>query len=170
MNETWQNADLAVPNLPEVEVGEYFHHPLRYKNYRNTLVTILFSFPVLAYVILTLIFPDTWSIWVGSALSAIIVFSFIAAFIGYKRRSYALREKDVTYKKGWLFYATTTIPFNRIQHSEVAQGPLERRYRLSTLKIYTAGGSTSDLSIPGLEEEEAQKLRDYIGKKVAQYV
>src|SRR5690606_7570665 len=105
----------------------------------------------------------------GVALALFMLFSFFGINIGYRRRSYALREKDLTYKKGWLFSATTTVPFNRIQHTEVSQGPLERRFELCTLNIYTAGGSTSDLSIPGLNEDEAQQLRDFISKKAALY-
>ncbi len=62
-----------------------------------------------------------------------------------------------------------TIPFNRIQHTEISRGPIERKYELSTLKIYTAGGSTSDLSIPGLEAEEAEQLKEFVAKKAAIY-
>lgn len=90
--------------------------------------------------------------------------------MGFPKRGYILRERDITYSKGWLFHSVTTIPFNRIQHSDVSQGPIERKFKLSTLKIYTAGGSSSDLSIPGLEAGEAQILREFISKKVGLHV
>ena len=99
----------------------------------------------------------------------LIAFNFASIRIGFSRRGYALRERDLTYRKGWIFFSTTTLPFNRIQHTEVSQGPIEKKFDLCTLKIFTAGGSTSDLSIPGLEEEEAQQLRDFISKKAAIY-
>lgn len=170
MNELWQNQDLSIAGLPEVENGDFQHHPVKYRTFRYTRAALLFAVPVIALVIILLINGLEGWMYVGIALAVIIVLSFIGIYKGYSRRSYALREKDITYKKGWLFYSTTTIPFNRIQHSEVAQGPLERSYKLSTLKIYTAGGSSSDLSVPGLEADEAQKLRDFIAKKASTYV
>lgn len=170
MNELWQNENLDIADLPQIEEGEFYGHPRQYLKYRNTLALILWAFPVLAYIILTISFPSGWTYYVGIALILLLLLTFIATFQGVKRRLYALREKDITYKKGWMFYSTTTIPFNRIQHSEVSQGPLEQSYKISTLKIYTAGGSSSDLAIPGLDNEEAQRLREYISKKTAQYV
>lgn len=170
MNELWQNQDLSVADLPPVESGDFHHHPIRYRTFRFTKAALLLAVPVLVFAII--IFLNDFEGWeyLGGLLALIILLSFVGIYKGFSRRSYALREKDITYRKGWLFSSTTTIPFNRIQHSEVAQGPLERSYQLSTLKIYTAGGSTSDLSVPGLEAEEAQKLRDFIAKKASQYV
>jgi|GEM_PF-6009490 len=45
-------------------------------------------------------------------------------------------------------------------------GPIERMFGLSKLKIFTAGGASSDLKIPGLLPETANKLKDYIQLKV----
>jgi membrane protein YdbS with pleckstrin-like domain len=61
----------------------------------------------------------------------------------------------------------TSVPFNRIQHSEINQGPLDRAYNLASLNIYTAGGSSSDLTIPGLPYDQAVKLREFVAKKSA---
>lgn len=169
MTETWQNPEIQLVNLPAVEDGNFQHHPVEYRKYRNFKATLLWSFPVLAYCIMVIVQFGIWAYFVGIALAVLIVLSYFGINIGYRKRSYALRDKDLTYKKGWLFYSTTTVPFNRIQHTEASQGPLERRFDLSKLNIYTAGGSTSDLSIPGLKEEEAQQLRDFISKKVALY-
>ena len=81
----------------------------------------------------------------------------------------ALRENDISYKSGLLFFTMTSIPLNRLQHCEVSQGPLGRLFDLASVKIYTAGGSTSDLSIGGLKKEAAHRLRDHITRLSAQY-
>lgn len=83
---------------------------------------------------------------------------------GFYKRGYALREKDIIYRQGVLTQTLTTIPFNRVQHCEITQGPIERLYGLKSLEIFTAGGSSSDLKIPGLIGEEAQQLKEYIIK------
>ena len=98
----------------------------------------------------------------GSIWTLLFGLLFLEEFKGFPMRGYVLRDKDLTYRAGWMFRKVTTIPFNRIQHSEISQGPLGRLFRLNRLKIYTAGGSTSDLSIPGLDPEVAVRLRDFV--------
>lgn len=169
MAEVWTNPDVAISDLPRVENRKFHPHPVRYKAYRNFNASVFWAFPVLVYAIVVLTSFGTWAYVVGAVLVVLLLLVFFGIYMGYYRRSYALSERDVTYRKGWIFYSTTTIPFNRIQHTEVSQGPIERRYNLSTLKIYTAGGSSSDMVIPGLEDEEAKQLRDFISEKAAIY-
>jgi len=85
---------------------------------------------------------------------------------GFKHKAYALRQHDILYKRGYIWRSQTVIPFNRVQHCEVDQGPLERLFDISSLKVFTAGGSSSDLSIPGLRLETAQSLKDLIMRKI----
>lgn len=84
----------------------------------------------------------------------------------FKRKSYAVREKDVLYKTGWIIRSLHVCPFNRIQHCTVHSGPLERRYKLASISLFTAGSEGSDLTIPGLTEEKASNLREFIMQKI----
>jgi len=86
---------------------------------------------------------------------------------GYHYKSYALRQKDIVFKSGYIFRTKTTVPFNRVQHCEVNHGPVDRMFNLSSLKIFTAGGSSSDMSIPGLRPDTANDLKQFIVKKTA---
>jgi membrane protein YdbS with pleckstrin-like domain len=169
MEENWHNEEVQINELPLIEEVSFQKHPVRYMNYRRLLAAIFWSFPIVGLAIPAILSPGIWLAYVGGGLALLILFSFIAIPIGYRKRSYALRERDLTYKKGWIFSSMITIPFNRIQHTEISRGPIERKYELSTLKIYTAGGSTSDLSIPGLEAEEAEQLKEFVAKKAAIY-
>jgi membrane protein YdbS with pleckstrin-like domain len=47
-----------------------------------------------------------------------------------------------------------------VQHIDVAQGPLERRYGLATLSIYTAGTEYARVDLPGLTYARAVDIRD----------
>ncbi len=80
----------------------------------------------------------------------------------FEYKQYALRTHDIVYRDGFIWRTITAVPFNRIQHVEVQQGPIERLFNLAKLNIYTAGGSASDLSISGLHVEVAQSLREFI--------
>ncbi len=170
MSEIWENPEVQVQDLPSIFEVKFQHHPVRYRKYRLIINSIFWVFPIIGFGFMVFLAPILAISIVGGVLVVLILLSLLSISKGYKNRSYALREKDLTYKKGWLFNSITTIPFNRIQHTEVSQGPLERKFELCTLKIYTAGGATSDLSIPGLENDEAQVLRDFIAQKAASYV
>src|SRR5688572_7368869 len=85
----------------------------------------------------------------------------------FLNKAYALREKDVIYRSGWIIQSTHTCPFNRIQHSTVTMGPLVRKFGLARLVLYTAGSNDADLSIPGLTQATAQQLKEWITKKIA---
>lgn len=85
----------------------------------------------------------------------------------YRIQGYALRERDIVYRRGVFFRRTTVVPFNRVQHCEVKQGPVERLFNLSSLEVYTAGGQSSDLQIPGLSGDLASQLKSFIIKRTA---
>jgi membrane protein YdbS with pleckstrin-like domain len=80
-----------------------------------------------------------------------------------------LRENDISFKKGLIAFKQTSVPFNRIQHVEVNQGILAKLLKLSSVKIYTAGGTSSDLSIPGLPVETAHKLKAFLSEKISEH-
>jgi membrane protein YdbS with pleckstrin-like domain len=100
-----------------------------------------------------------------AGLAIMVLLILTSTILGFRRKKYALRQHDIIYKCGWLWRSTTIIPFNRVQHAEVHQGPIERLFNLSSLKVYTAGGSSSDLSISGITFKEAQNMKFYILNK-----
>ena len=85
----------------------------------------------------------------------------------YELAGYALREHDVIYKHGVWWQTITAVPFNRMQHCEISQGPIQNAFGLSTLRIFTAGGVSSDLSMDGLEQEEAKRIKEFITRKIS---
>ena len=106
--------------------------------------------------------------WLGPILS-LWALSLIFEFVGFKYRGYCLRQMDVSYRSGWLFHTMTTIPLNRVQHCEYSQGPIGRLFDLAQVKVFTAGGTSSDLSIKGLRNEQAIRLRDQITQLSSTY-
>jgi hypothetical protein len=83
-----------------------------------------------------------------------------------KNYGFALREKDILYKRGYLVNKTTVVPFNRIQHASISRDLLDKMLKISTLQIFTAGGSGSDISIPGLAPDLALRLKEALAVKL----
>src|SRR3546814_11642477 len=68
--------------------------------------------------------------------------------------------------RGILFRADSVVPFGRVQHIDVNQGPLERFYGLATLTVHTAGTHNASVHLPGLEEALARAMRRSAERRV----
>lgn len=166
----FENPIIDFKDLPQTELIEFEPLPERYLNYRRLTFSILLLV-LSAMWIGPLIAGELMGVAIsGGVWLAIALLIFLFEKKRYNQKGLALREHDITYKEGVFFQKTVTIPFNRIQHSETSRGPIERKFKLSTLKIFTAGGSQSDLSISGLDPDRAQELKDFIAKSVAKHV
>jgi uncharacterized protein len=80
----------------------------------------------------------------------------------YARWGYDVGADRLRIVRGYLFYSDTIVPFGRIQHIDVAQGPLQRLYDLATLQVHTAGNHNSTVSLPGLAHADALTMREAI--------
>ena len=108
--------------------------------------------------------------WTASAV-ALLACAWIAICLTWPlvvvpRRGYAVRDKDILYKSGVWWQSVQVVPFNRVQHAVRGSGPLERRFGLASLTVYTAGIGAGDLRIAGLGEDVAERLRVYIVSKL----
>ena len=63
-------------------------------------------------------------------------------------------------RRGVVWRHTISVPRERIQHTDVAQGPIQRRFGLATLSVHTAGTHHSEIQLSGLSYETAQALRN----------
>lgn len=78
----------------------------------------------------------------------------------YDHLTYDVDGQGLTIREGVWWRDQSSLPRARIQHSDVSQGPLQRRYGLATLTFYTAGSRYTRISLDGLRHEEAIALRD----------
>jgi len=81
------------------------------------------------------------------------------AFRRYRAWAYQEREDDLMVSRGVMFRRLSVVPYGRMQFVDVTAGPFERVFKLATVKLHTAAAA-SDARIPGLEQEDAARLRD----------
>jgi uncharacterized protein len=72
---------------------------------------------------------------------------------------YQERHEDLLVARGVMVRRLSVVPYGRMQYVEVTSGPMERLFKLSTVKLHTAAAA-SDARIPGLEHDESARLRD----------
>ena len=80
----------------------------------------------------------------------------------YHARGYQMSADRLRVVRGLFFRSDTVVPFGRVQHIDVQQGPIERAYGLGTLLLHTAGNHNASVSLPGLGHDDAMAMREEI--------
>lgn len=80
----------------------------------------------------------------------------------YSARGYQMSADRLRVVRGVLFRSDTVVPFSRVQHIDVNQGPLERFFGIATLTLHTAGNHNASVALPGLGEPLAREMREDI--------
>lgn len=113
---------------------------------------------------------EYWHTALGAAAILLIMALMMTLWVArrYRLTGYQVQTQAVHFRTGALWRTQTAVAVNRIQHVEITQGPVERYFRLARLVIYTAGGSGSDLSIPGLPQITAEQVRDQLLQHINQ--
>ncbi|MEN6349797.1 MAG: PH domain-containing protein [Syntrophomonas sp.] len=79
--------------------------------------------------------------------------------IRWRTWRYEVSEQEIDVLHGVFVKTRTLIPMVRVQHVDTEQGPLLRRFGLSSVTVSTAAGSHE---IPALADDVAARLRDQI--------
>ncbi len=82
--------------------------------------------------------------------------------VEYKYLSYTVDAIGIEIHAGVVWRTVINVPRTRVQHTDVAQGPLDRQYGLGKLVIYTAGTEHAQVTLPGLEHGRALLIRDHL--------
>ncbi len=82
--------------------------------------------------------------------------------IAYRFSSYRIDEAGIEIRQGVYWRTLTNVPRSRVQHTDVSQGPFERRFGLGTLVIYTAGTAHSKVNLSGLDFDVARRIRAHL--------
>jgi uncharacterized protein len=102
------------------------------------------------------------------ALLAVALGAGLGAWIGARLRHqrWKLDAEGLWLRTGRLWWRETRVPASRVQHVDLKHGPLERRFRLATLVVHTAAVHLSGITVRGLDEADAQQLRDALARQL----
>ena len=167
----FQNALVNLEQLPQLEAVDFQPLESHYLTRQLLGMSIFHALLLLGLVIFFSIqghWTDPLMLGLGFGIWTLFTaFRFWLIRKGFGKKGYSLRERDLMYRSGLIWQSLLVIPFNRVQHCAINQGPLDRLFSLSSLKIFTAGTDTSDLSIPGLQPDQARQLKEFLLKRSA---
>jgi uncharacterized protein len=101
----------------------------------------------------------------GAATGALSAASAAAAWwwpaVRYRHWRYDAGARALELHHGVLFRTASVIPYFRVQHVDVNQGPVERALGVCRLVIRTAS-ATTDAELPGIAADRAAALREVV--------
>ncbi len=163
-NETIDTKQL--PRFEEVQLTSLHSNYWKVISFKNL---IIFSILAIALVFLWIILEDSerFSVYLVFGIFLIIVnVSFVLNRISFKKKAYAFRNHDVIFRYGIIATNTMVVPYNRVQHVALHEGFISRFFGLATVEIFTAGGSSSDVEIPGIDKVEAENIKQLLMGKI----
>ncbi|HXG68396.1 MAG TPA: PH domain-containing protein [Blastocatellia bacterium] len=80
----------------------------------------------------------------------------------YRAWGYRIDAKVLETRSGTIFRVRRLLPLSRLQHVDLERGPFERAFGLASLVLHTAGTHAARIEIPGLDADEAARLRDHL--------
>jgi membrane protein YdbS with pleckstrin-like domain len=166
--EDFINETIDTTQLPKYEEVEFsVLHP----NYWKVILISLAVFFLIVGIGLgfVLYFNDVLLSFIKELSITYVVLSLIVLFfsrLGFKKKGFAFRNHDVLFRHGIIATNTLVIPYNRVQHVALHEGFLSRILGLAKIEIFTAGGSSSDIEIPGIAKEQAENIKQLLMGKI----
>ena len=169
MNE-FSNNPIEIDQLPKFQ-------EVQLKGFHPKYINVLFFNFLLLFVLIIGVFSTLFyfkkdafsnSTWILILVGVLVFLAGLIVFtkLSFNKKGYAFREHDTIYKSGLISETTTIIPFNRVQHVALHQGFISRKLGLASIELFTAGGSSSDLEIPGLLLADAQIIKNLVSQKI----
>lgn len=166
--QNFTNEPIDISALPRYEAVNL--NALQPKYWNVILFNIAAIFLIIGVVLAIIVYfvEETHSIaWLfGLVYVLFLGFTFLLCRISFKKRGFAFREHDVIYRSGILATNTMIIPYNRVQHVALHEGFISRYFDLAKVEIFTAGGDSSDVAIPGIKKEQAEDIKQLLMGKI----
>lgn len=100
------------------------------------------------------------------ALVVAVYMAFISPGRRYRAWGWRMDEEELRLARGVVTRVETLVPLKRVQHLDIAQGPLERAFGVCRLMLHTAGTANSLVVLPGLSRETAEAMRSDIRARI----
>lgn len=166
--ENFTNETIDTAQLPRFEQVPMTN--LHRDYWKVTAITMIIVFSVLAVALalaVNLIEELSGSgLKLGIVWVVLVIVSLCFSYIAFRKKAFAFRNHDVLFRHGIIATTTIVIPYNRVQHVALHEGFISRFFGLATIEIFTAGGSSSDIEIPGIQKEQAENIKQLLMGKI----
>jgi membrane protein YdbS with pleckstrin-like domain len=168
--ENFTNETIDTSLLPKFEEVQFSKLHSKYLKVIFINLAIIIGVLILATTIFSIVKPELFTdrIWLilGFSIPLFSALVIVFSIIGFKKKGYAFRNHDMLFRHGVVATNTIVIPYNRVQHVALHEGMVSRFFGLATVEVFTAGGSSSDIKIPGIKKEQAENIKQLLMGKI----
>lgn len=126
---------------------------------RNLVLAVIPAIP--ATVLASAFLPTAVALGAaGLVIVGLMAFGWWHAGAAFERYRVRVLDDGVMVERGVFWRSQTFVPGVRIQHTEVNQGPLDRRWGMAKLVIHTAAAGLASVAAVGLHRDDAIAVRD----------
>ena len=128
-----------------------------------------FGISALLTLIPTGLFLPRSGLQLALALGVLVLLPAFGVWLALKRYRYTrwlLDGDGFALRRGRLWQSETRVPATRVQHLDLKRGPLQRRRRLATLVVHTAGTRMSTVTVAHMDDADAEHLRDALAQRI----
>jgi membrane protein YdbS with pleckstrin-like domain len=107
--------------------------------------------------------------WGVFLVPALLIFAYLALWSPPRRYhawGYWMDGEELRLRRGLWTRVHTLVPLDHVQHIDVSQGPVERALGICSLVLHTAGTLHSQIVVPGLTRDTAERMRDEIRARI----
>jgi len=153
----------------------------RIRGFFSTLFLVIFFSIFFASVLIPFLgsnpnnlFPILGTTFIFGIILLLIIVE-VYARLAYHFWSYEFTNDQLRIERGIIWKRYSNIPYQRVQNVDITRGIIARLCGFSTVNIQTAGfsaptrnhaGSWSEGYIPAVPMEDAEKIREFVVKKI----
>ncbi len=152
----------------------------RFRTYFIGIFIAIFLGSFLGGFLGTFLGPGAMTFFISIFLMAAIIMLIIEVYVNmaYNRWFYEFTKEGLKIERGVIWKKYSNIPYERVQNVDVTRGIIARIFGFSTLNIQTAGYggmmyrrgfggmAQSEGYIPAVSITDAEKIRDFLMKKI----
>ena len=138
--------------LPDVDLENVDWRPVDPRGFRRTFVVAM-----IFYTLATMPFVGMLRAWSLALYAAFVAWAYVSSRMHVKHLRWAVGERAVLFRSGWLTQRLTVARFTKIQAVTLGESPFDRRHRMASVRVDTAGASdlSHRVSIPFLPRDVA---------------
>lgn len=111
--------------------------------------------------------PWFGAVWALAAAGAIAVLGLVNGHLYVSSLGWAKNEAVIAFRSGWFHRTLVVVPLPKIQAVGLGESPFDRRHRMASLTVDTAGAGSNRIDIPYLARDTAEAARVTLAHEAA---
>lgn len=133
---------------------------------RRCVLGLQASIGLISFLMLYFVLGLSWAPWLVLGLLLWLIGHWCYLPKQWRHCRFLLRRQDFILQSGVWWHRAVLIPLTKVQHVSVSQGPLQKRFGLATLKVFSAGGFEAEAALPDIDEHLAYALSEQLSRLI----